>query len=72
MHTLSGRTAFPSPTCRKIFRKPFLFGYNKLCAGRNAPPVLHAMAIMAVLFAMRMPKLSRLAGGLFKLMALGQ
>ena len=29
MHTLSGRTASPSPTCRKIFRKPFLFGYKR-------------------------------------------
>ena len=32
MHTLPGRTAFPSSTCRKIFRKPFLFGYkSKKC-----------------------------------------
>ena len=28
MHTLSGRTAFPSPAYRTIFRKPFLFGYK--------------------------------------------
>ena len=27
MHTQPGRTAFPFPACRKIFRKPFLFGY---------------------------------------------
>ena len=31
MHTLSGRTASPSPACRTIFRKPFLFGYICLC-----------------------------------------
>ena len=29
MHTLPGRTAFPFPACRKIFRKPFLSGYKK-------------------------------------------
>ena len=38
MHTLPGRTAFPSPACRKIFRKPFLFGYklSRLAGGRAA------------------------------------
>ena len=49
-HTMSGRTAFPSPECRKIFRKPFLFGYNKFCAGHNAPSVLHAAGAIATLF----------------------
>ena len=39
------------------------WGFNKFCAGRNTPSVFHAAAIMAVLFSMRMPKLSRLAGG---------
>ena len=28
MYALPVRTAFPSPASRKIFRKPFVFGYN--------------------------------------------
>ena len=29
MYALPVRIAFPSPASRKIFRKPFLFGYKK-------------------------------------------